>query len=72
MLTPRLEEIKNMIATKSTYLRTDKENELYAELMVLDRTLAQESLSVKFSESVRESTRVTSGPGSNCPCCGRS
>ena len=70
MLTSRLQEIKNKIEAKSTYLRTDKEKELLDELVALDKIIIQESLSHQFSESVSKSVRVTSGPGGGCPCCG--
>lgn len=72
MLSPRLQEVKEKIEAKSSYLRTDKEKELLKELETLDMFLAKKSESVEFAqESLRDKVGlITSGPGGKCACCG--
>ncbi len=75
MLSPRLQEVKEKIEAKSSYLQTDKEKELLKELEILDQFLMKKSESVEFRESIAldsaRSSRITSGPGGGCSCCGK-
>jgi hypothetical protein len=66
MLPPRLKEVKERLEAKSFAARKAAEDELLAELTALDR-------STEFRELI-ETTRMikmTSGPSSVCPCCGK-
>lgn len=67
MLPPMLAEIKENLAAKPFAKRTNREDELLAELQELDRLLTDSTLrkSSKFSES-----RIVSGPSGTCSCCG--
>ena len=71
MLSPKLQEIKDQIEAKSSYLRTDGEKDLLGELEVLEQHLAKKFELNEFRESVKSRTQITSGPGGSCPCCGR-
>jgi DNA repair exonuclease SbcCD ATPase subunit len=71
MLTPKLQEIKEKIEAKTSYLRSEKEKQLLQELLDLDNFLHAKSESVEFRESVTKNAQITSGPGGACPCCGR-
>jgi len=69
MLSTRLQEVKDKIEAKQSWLRTDKEKELLKELEILDQFLIKKSVSTEFKESVKANV-ITSGPG-GCPCCGK-
>lgn len=71
MLSPKLQEIKDKIEAKSSYLRTDSEKELLSELEVLENHLSRKYELHEFRESVKSHTQITSGPGGSCPCCGK-
>ena len=71
MLTQRLQQVKDRIESKSTYQRTEEEEELLAELMALDELLGRKNLSRDLRESIKGRTQITSGPGGSCPCCGK-
>jgi DNA repair exonuclease SbcCD ATPase subunit len=71
MLPRKLEEIRNRIAKKDSFRRTDQEKELLGELSAVDEILERRDVSTEFRESVRKHTQITSGPGGSCPCCGR-
>ena len=70
MLSPKLREIKEKIETKTSYRRTDGENELLKELEFLEGLFERHGLS-ELRESVKSYTQITSGPASSCPCCGK-
>lgn len=65
MLTPRLQEIKDRIEKKASYLITSEEGELLKELNFLDNNL---TIRREFSEFER---KIVSGPSNKCPCCGK-
>ena len=71
MLSPKLQEIKEQIEAKSSYLKTDGEKELLKELEVLEQHLIKKHDLSEFRESVKSHTQITSGPGGLCPCCGK-
>lgn len=65
MLTPRLKAIKERIEKKASYLRSTDEDALLKELELIEKNLSGD---VRFTESI---TKIVSGPGDKCPCCGR-
>lgn len=71
MLSPKLQQIKNQIEAKSSYLRTGEEKELRTELEVLERHLEKKYQLEEFQKSVKSHVQITSGPGGSCPCCGK-
>lgn len=71
MLSPKLQEIKEQIEEKLSYLRSDGEKELLSELEVLEQYLSKKYELSEFRESVKSHTQITSGPGGSCPCCGK-
>lgn len=71
MLSPKLQEIKDKIEAKSSYMRTDSEKDLLLELELLERHLTKKYELTEFRESVKSHTQITSGPGGSCPCCGK-
>ncbi len=70
MLSPKLQEIKDKIERKTSYLVTDGEKELLSELKVLEQHLSSKYELREFCESVKNNSQITSGPGNGCPCCG--
>ena len=71
MLSRRLQQVKDTLESKLSSTRSAKESELLVELTTLDQLLKRQNLSRTFTESIKSSTQITSGPGGNCPCCGR-
>ncbi len=71
MLSTRLQEIKDRLESKSSYLRSSKENELLEELKILENYLQEHRQLSEFRESVRAKLQIVSGPSDKCPCCGR-
>lgn len=67
MLPPKLDEIKRRLKRMQFELSQD-EKDLLKELRFLDK-------SVEVRKSIEEAWRelkIVSGPGNQCPCCGRS
>jgi hypothetical protein len=64
MLPPTLAQLKRTLEAKGYNQRTTGEDHLLEELTALDQVTKSTDLS-QFSE------RITAGPSSSCPCCGR-
>jgi hypothetical protein len=72
MLPPRLQQVKLRIERKISYQRSKEEQELLEELEFLDgRPEMRNILALKESFRESELIKIVSGPGGNCPCCGR-
>ena len=67
MLPPKLDEIKSRLERMELELSQD-EKDLLKELQFLDQSEeVRKSIVEKWSE-----LKIVSGPGNQCPCCGRS
>ena len=68
MLSTRLEEIRDRIEAKSSYLRSSKEDELLEELKILEDYLQEHRQLLEFRESVRAKVQINTAPSGSCPC----
>ena len=71
-LPTELSRIRRKLKAKAAHLRTDGENLLLAELLVLDRAIDEdEDFAVKVLSETARVTKITPGDEEPCSCCGR-